>query len=292
VIRSLAQPPGTLARATLLVVIMIALSACSSTRTAYRYADWGVSWWVDDYVTLTAEQEQQLARDFDKLRQWHCSAELPRYRQWLDELVTDTRTGGLDRSTVSYHQQRLFDFLPVVLEQAAPTATNLLASFSDEQVAELARNMARNHKEMEEKFLLDSPQARADARAERTIERIENWLGSLNPRQQRIAREWSESRGRQTEIWLEGRRNWQLALLEVMEERGAPEFGARIRHLLVNSAEVRGDAYKEMMTESQEAMADLMFELIEAGAPSHLAHLEDRAVELRNDFRALTCAPA
>lgn len=289
---SLAYQTGAMIRATVLLLTIALLSACSSTRTAYRYADWGVNWWVDDYVTLTGEQEQQLARDLDNLRQWHCTAELPRYRQWLHELVRDTRSGDLDRARVSYHQQRLFDFLPGLLEQAAPTATNLLASLSDEQVAELARNMARNHGEMEEKFLLDSAEARAEARAERTIERIENWLGPLNNRQQRIAREWSESRGRQTEIWLEGRRNWQLALLDELEQRDSPDFGERIRYLLVNSEEVRGDAYQEMMTESRVAMADLMYALIEAGAPSHLAHLEERAVELRGDFRALTCSPA
>ncbi|MBD3641746.1 MAG: DUF3549 domain-containing protein [Marinobacter sp.] len=284
--------PSTLARVTAVLLAMLFLSACSSTRMAYRYADWGVSWWIEDYVTLTAEQEQRLAQDLDNLRQWHCAAELPRYRQWLDQLVRDTRSGDLDQATVSYHQQRLFDFLPRLLEQAAPTATNLLASLSDEQVAELARNMTRNHAEMEEKFLLDSPEARAEARAERTIERIENWLGPLNSRQKQIAREWSENRGRQTEIWLEGRRNWQLALLDTLEQRDSPEFGERIRYLMVNSQEVRGDAYQEMMAESRMAMADLMYELLEAGAPSHLAHLEDRAVELRGDFRALTCEPA
>lgn len=289
---SLAYRPSAMIRATALLLTLALLSACSSTRTAYRYADWGVTWWVDDYVTLTNEQEQQLAKDLNNLRQWHCTAELPRYRQWLHELVRDTRSGDLDRGKVSYHQERLFDFLPGLLEQAAPTATNMLASLSDEQVAELARNMARNHGEMEEKFLLGSPEARAEARAERTMERIENWLGPLNNRQQRIAREWSESRGRQTEIWLEGRRNWQLALLDALEERDSPNFGERIRYLLVNSEEVRGEAYKEMMAESRVAMADLMYELIEAGAPSHLAHLEDRAVELRGDFRALTCSPA
>ena len=124
------------------------------------------------------------------------------------------------------------------------------------------------------------------------MERIENWLGPLNNRQQQIAREWSESRGRQTEIWLEGRRNWQLALLDALEERDSPEFGEQIRYLLVNSEEVRGEAYKEMMAESRVAMADLMYELIEAGAPSHVSNLEDRAVELRGDFRALTCGAA
>ncbi len=287
---SLAYQPGAVIRATVVFLTMALLSACSSTRMAYRYADWGVNWWVEDYVTLTSEQEQRLAQDLDNLRQWHCTTELPRYRQWLDELVRDTRSGDLDRARVGYHQQRLFDFLPGLLEQAAPAATNLLASLSDEQVAELARNMARNHREMEEKFLLDSPEARADARAERTIERIENWLGPLNTRQQKIAREWSESRDQQTEIWLEGRRNWQLALLEVLEDRGSPGFREQIRYLLVNSQEVRGDAYTAMMAESLEAMADLMYELIEAGAPSHLAHLEERATELRGDFRALTCA--
>lgn len=105
-------------------------------------------------------------------------------------------------------------------------------------------------------------------------------------------RQWSANRGEQTEIWLQGRRNWQLALLELLEKRNAPTFEAELEYLILNSEEVRGEAYKVMMAESRAAMSSLMHELIMAGDRETLAQLQDQAVELNDDFAALTCSPA
>lgn len=284
--------PGFFKPFVFILVLTLGLVGCSSTKMAYRYADWGIVWWVEDYVTLTADQKQQLNSDIEQLRQWHCSAELPRYQAWLDELESDVSSGPPDQITIDYHQQQLFGFFPNLLERATPVAVNLLSSLSDEQVQELADNMAQSQQEMEEEFLADSPEATAEARAERTAERLERWLGALNDEQRSIVLQWSANRGDQTEIWLQGRRNWQLALLELLEERNAPTFEADLEYLILNSEEVRGEVYKTMMAESRAAMSSLMHDLIVAGDRETLAQLQNRAVELNSDFEALTCSPA
>ncbi|WP_449286350.1 DUF6279 family lipoprotein [Marinobacter sp. PE14] len=286
------RTPGFFKPFVLILVLAFALVGCSSTKLAYRYADWGIVWWIEDYVTLTADQKQQLNSDIEQLRQWHCSAELPRYQAWLDELESDVSSNPPNLATIDYHQQQLFGFFPSLLERATPVAVNLLSSLSDEQIQELADNMAQSQREMEEEFLADSPEATAAARAERTAERVERWLGELNSEQRDIVRQWSANRGAQTEIWLQGRRNWQLALLKTLEGRDEPTFEAELEHLILNSEEVRGDAYKAMMAESRIAMASLMHDLIMAGDRETLAQLQNRAVELNSDFEALTCSPA
>ncbi|TYC59317.1 DUF3549 domain-containing protein [Marinobacter sp. BW6] len=289
---ALFRTPGLFKPFILILVLAFGLVGCSSTKLAYRYADWGIVWWVEDYVTLTADQKQQLNNDIEHLRQWHCSAELPRYQAWLDELEADVSNNLPDQATVEYHQQQLFSFFPSLLERATPVAANLLSSLSDEQVRELADNMVQSQQEMENEFLADSPQATAKARAERTAERVGRWLGELNGEQRDIVRQWSANRGAQTEIWLQGRRNWQLALLEVLKRRDEPTFEAELEYLILNSEEVRGNAYKAMMAESRVAMSSLMHDLIMAGDETTLTHLQNRAVELNNDFEALTCSPA
>jgi hypothetical protein len=286
------NPPDFLKPLVLILAFAFVLVGCSSTKLAYRYADWGIVWWVEDYVSLTSGQKQQLNSDIEQLRQWHCSTELPRYQAWLDELESDLANGPPDQATIAYHQQQLFRFFPSLLERAMPVATNLLSSLTDEQVRELADNMAQSQQEMEEEFLADSPEATAEARAERTAERVERWLGELNREQRNILRQWSANRGAQTEIWLQGRRNWQLALLEVLKTRNEPTFEAELEYLIMNSEEVRGDAYKAMMAESRVAMSSLMHDLILAGDDTTLAHLQNQTVELNNDFGALTCSPA
>ena len=100
--------PGFFKPFVLILVLVLGLVGCSSTKMAYRYADWGIVWWVEDYVTLTADQKQQLNSDIDQLRQWHCSAELPRYQAWLDELESDVSSNPPDKATVDFwKRQRL-----------------------------------------------------------------------------------------------------------------------------------------------------------------------------------------
>lgn len=265
------------------------LVGCSSTKTAYRFADWGIVWWVEDYVSLTGKQETRLDKDLAALKQWHCSAELPRYSGWLTQLEADLMAGPPDLNTVHYHQQRLLAFIPELLGEASPVAVNLLQDLSDRQVEELADNMAANQQELEKEMLAGSPEQTAKARAKRTRERLENWLGALNNEQQAIVTNWSADRGRQTEIWLQGRQNWQDALADALQERDEPGFAARIEDLLVNYEQARGSAYQAMSEESREAMAHLLHDVLKAGDAGHRQYLVNRIQSLNGDFTELAC---
>lgn len=271
------------------LISLLLLAGCSSTKLAYRYADWGIVWWVDDYIPMTSEQESRLERDIRNLRQWHCSTELPQYSQWLTRLKSDVRSGDLDESTVAWHQEKLFAFFPPLMDRAKPAAARLLASLTDEQVRQLAENMKESQQELEDELLADNPEQTRAARAERTTERVERWLGPLNDSQRATVSRWSEARGKQTEIWLEGRRNWQEALLDALEERDSDRFSDRIGYLIDNNEEVRGERYQQMMADSRTAIAELMTDLLQQADQRHLDHLLGRASELKGDFDTLAC---
>lgn len=262
------------------------VAACSSTRLAYRYADWGVIWWVEDYVSLTGAQEARLNRDLNDLRQWHCSEELPRYNSWLAQLGDDVEARRFGDQRIEWHRDRMLAFVPPLLEQAAPLATRLLASLSDAQVAELARNMEADQQEMEQDYLGTDA---GEGQAERLAERSERWLGSLNEPQQAIIANWTAQREEPTRVWLQGRRNWQEALLEALEERQQPDFEQRIEQLVINFEQARGERYQAMMEQNRDTIATLMQSLVQAADERHLDHLEERARELQDDFRALSC---
>ena len=268
---------------------LLLLGGCSSTKMAYRYADWGIVWWVDDYIPMTAEQESRLEQDIRGLRQWHCATELPRYSEWLAQLKSDVRSGNLSQPTVTHHQEQLLSFFPPLMERARPAATRLLSSLSDEQVQQLASNMEESQKELEDEFLADNPEQTREARAERTMERVERWLGSLNERQRDTVNAWSEGRGKQTEIWLEGRRNWQQALIDALETRNSDGFSEQVRYLMNNYEEVRGKRYQRMMSDSRTAMAGLMADLLQQADQRHLDHLLEQAESMRGDFDTLAC---
>jgi len=270
-------------------VTLFLIAGCSSTKLAYQYADWGIVWWVDDYIPMTSEQEAQLEKDVLALRDWHCSKELPRYSEWLTELKQDVRSDNLARARVVYHQEQLFSFFPPLVEKAKPTATRLLSSLSDDQVGALAANMEESQVALEDEFLAEEPEQTRAARAKRTAERVERWMGSLNDAQTETVQRWSDDRGRQTEIWLEGRRNWQEALLASLDDRSSSTFPDTVDHLIDNNDQVRGSRYQQMMAESRPAMADLMTSLLAQADPQQLDYLLEQAASLRSDFNTLAC---
>ncbi|MEP1705056.1 MAG: DUF6279 family lipoprotein, partial [Marinobacter sp.] len=231
----------------------------------------------------------RLEQDIRGLRQWHCATELPRYSEWLAQLKSDVRSGDLSQSTVTHHQEQLLSFFSPLMERARPAATRLLSSLSDEQVQQLASNMEESQKELEDELLADNPEQTREARAERTVERVERWLGSLNDRQRDTVNAWSEGRGQQTKIWLEGRRNWQQALIDTLETRDSDDFSDRVHYLMSNYEEVRGERYQRMMSDSRAAMAGLMTDLLQQADQRHLDHLLEKAATMQGDFDTLAC---
>ncbi len=277
--------------AVLLTVILLALllAGCSSTRTAYRYADWGLVWWVEDYITLTPSQEAALEADFASFRQWHCSTELPRYSQWLADLEQDLAAGRVSADAVRQRQQQLFAAIDRLLVRATPLASNLLRDLSPAQVAELERNLAADQRDKEQEYLDPDPDAVLASRESRTLERAERWLGSLGAEQRRIIADWNRARGNQTAIWLQGRKLWQAALLDALALREGAAFDDRMAVLMQDSASVRGADYQAMMADSRAALAHLVSDLLTSADAGQRQHLSQELADLRRDFQALSC---
>lgn len=266
------------------------LTGCSSTQLAYRQLDWALVWWVEDYIPLDNVQEARLETQINSLLDWHCRHELPRYAVWLDDVKALAMQPPISTADVEKRQSDLLGAIDRLTRQIHPTATLLLASLDDEQIEALDQAMAEGQEERREEFLGGSPEDQIRKRGERTRERAERWLGALTPAQVDTIQAWNRARGDQTRIWLEGRGRWQQALMDSLEHRQAADFPRRIEQLVVNSSEVRGDAYQAMLAEAQVAMTQLIIDLINQSTPEQRSHLEDEIDELQADFEALACS--
>jgi hypothetical protein len=289
-IRPQRMTPATLLRLAIAIVLVLAIAGCSSAKLAYRYADWGTVWWMENYVSLTGAQQQALEQGVRDFRQWHCSRELPRYERWLSTVIADANSALLTNSArMEFHQEQLLALLPAITERATPMVVAFLKTLSDEQVQELAANMADRQQELEQDLLKRSPEATASARAERTAERLESWLGDFSDDQYFRIQRWSAAQTGQTDIWLEGRERWQQVFLEALQQRQQAEFASVISDLLQNPEQARGLAYQQTMAQSKNAMANLLSDLLAMGGESALEQVKVKAAELKSDVDVLTC---
>jgi hypothetical protein len=267
-------------------LIASVLGACSSTRLAYRFADQGILWWVEDYVTLTRVQKSRLKRELAVLKDWHCEQELPRYSDWLGELRREMDSGELPPERIEHHRKQVADFAEPLAARIVPLATGLLGSLSDEQVTELTGNMDREQEERKQEYLGDDSQEKS---AERIAERTERWLGSLNERQQTIINEWTQGRQEQTRIWLDGRGRWQQALTKLLEDRDQQGFQPRLRDLILNAPDYQGEAYRNMLETNTRDLTRLTHDLLQAADDRHWETLQESIASLEQDVTALAC---
>lgn len=270
------------------VILMLALlSACSSTRLSYRFADRGAVWWVEDYVDLTGDQANVLRADLRGLRDWHCETQLPRYSDWLEDLRQETASGELPPERITYHREHVARFLEPLSERIVPVASRLLQSLSDEQVNELIDGMKAQQAEYRQEYLQEST---PDDAVNRVRERAERWLGGLNDRQLAVIRQWVASREGATEDWLEGRQQWQSAFARLLAERRQPDFEDRLRDMILNYQHYQGEAGQSRAGQNADDIVRLTHQLLVAADNRHWQHLQDETTDLRQDFAALACA--
>lgn len=173
----------------LLAVVLASglLQGCSAIRLAYNNAPELAYWWLDGYADLDDAQSIKVREELARLQQWHRANELPR----IAELLQKTRQLALADTTpeqvCSLFGEARKRFDAVAAQADAPTiavALTLRAS----QLTHMEARFAKGNAEWREEWA-DGGMAERQARwLKRSIERSEQFYGTLEERQLAVLR--------------------------------------------------------------------------------------------------------
>src|SRR3989338_8236201 len=268
----------------LLLCLSLLISACSRAGLAYRNLDWLVPWRLNDYLNLDSQQQAWLKPRLQTHLQWHCSAELPRYIDWL-KTTESILAQPQPKSAQLLEQFAQFDAaLNRIGVEITPTAIELLQGLSEQQVNELYAAMDEDNLEDRQDFL-DPPLAtQINERQTRMQERLRPWLGRLNSAQTEHIATWANSLGEQNRLWLENRQLWQAEL-----RKGGAE---RVTRLLQQRESFYSDEYRTSYGRSRQALATLFSQLLSSSDEAQRERLSHRLRDLRRDLTEQQCAAA
>ena len=275
-----------------LIVLLASLSllaACSRFDLAYRNLDWLLSWRIDSYLDLNAEQKAWLKPRLDQHLTWHCSTQLPQLASWLDEDRARLATGTLNTEQLQMRFTELHQALDAVTAEISPTAAGLLQQLSPLQVQQLRTQMEEENTELRNEFVEPPLAEQISKRTETTIERLEPWLGSLSDQQQAMVQAWAEQRGEQSRLWLDSRQRWQAALLRELDGRRSADFPQRLDHLLRERQSYWSADYRQAFADNQRSLAELLGRLITSADTEQRQHLQTRLGALHEDIAGLDC---
>lgn len=278
-----------LCRTLICLAALLALASCTRLDLAYRNLDVLIPWSLSDYLDMNRQQKRWLNDQLKDQLQWHCTTQLPGYLPWLDRLQALAKEGSASDAQLQALTRDAEQAVQQVAQQITPSAVQLLAGLSDDQVAAL-RQAFSDDLAKRRKTLVDPPLARqVDDRAERMQERLKPWIGRLNSAQQAQVQAWSVQLGEQNRAWMDNREHWQSLLLEALAERHNADFPARIATLLQERRALWTDDYRNAWANTERATRQLIIELLTSSTPEQRVQLIGRLEKLKNDFSALEC---
>lgn len=282
--------PVAIRHAAWLAALALALAGCGM-RLAYTNLDRLIPWVVSDYVTLDDTQREMLDGILAVRLAWHCSTQLPAYRDWLQRVAQVATAPAADAAQLQALGDEAEGFMRTLGATLAPDLVPLLASLSDAQTAELLEAFAERIEDDRETYLDPPAERRRAQRIERMEERLEKWLGELSREQEAAVARWADALRPTTATWLAQREAWRQRLGAALTLRGdSARFAPLLRALLVEPEHGWPHTYRDDLAFNRARTFTLLSEVQALASARQRAHIADELAALAEPFTGLACA--
>ncbi|BFM48504.1 DUF6279 family lipoprotein [Marinomonas sp. THO17] len=273
-------------RLPLIIVFSFLLSACS-TSFVYNNLDWLLYWYLDDYITLTAEQKSQLDDRVETWQAWHRAVELPKYQQQIDQLRNQLQSGPLDQQAWLLVFDEVQQSAKRLREKIAPELAELAKQLSPAQVEELLTEWQKNTQERIERRTNSSPEERLAERQEERIEEIEDNLGKLTPEQKDIV----SSHIKKLKSTFEYRTAYQTRLQGIVKDLfNHPEdenFSSQLSALIIDPNQYKTAEHTALSEQNKIQYAQMMADLNLTLSTKQKQKLDESLADLSQTIQAL-----
>lgn len=268
-----------------LIAAILLLQGCS-IKFWYNRLDWVVPWYVDDYVELSGQQEEQLEKLMLLKTEWHRENELPRYVAWLDSLDKDIRNKQVEQR-YDYHRQQLSSFYQNLVDELAGDFATLMVQLSDQQVNELFIELEQMDQETLEEFNDLSAEELFEEKDENIADGVSEWIGRLSNEQKMIVTEWASQVQSTTLERMAYRKRWREAMRGALKDRQQEQGARSIQSVMVNAQSLQGDVLKAMYQNNRELTKHYLIRIYDTLSDKQLKRLLTKISDYKDDFTDL-----
>ena len=271
----------------IVLLLAVALSACSAVRVSYNNADTVLRYMAWEYFDLDGAQYDDVKARLVRLHEWHRATELPLYA----EIAREARRRAADsvnEKDVAWGLAALRTRYRFAAARAAEDAAPLLATLSPEQLIHLEKKIARRNEKFAGENLPEDERSRVRVQAKKMIERFEDFTGSLSDEQQMRIGRFIRNHQRFTRLRLEDRQRWQReALALIRSHRDPRELGPRLAVLFTQPESYRDQEFSRVAARWEADFAGLIVDLTRTFTPEQRARSLRRMDAYAEDFSIL-----
>ena len=279
-------------RVLLVCAIAALLSGCSAMRLAYTNADTYLSWQANRFLRLSSEQRAEVDQRIARVLAWHRTQALSKYAQLAEEAAARVAR-GLAHEDLAWAAETINAQAREALVAAARETAPLVDRLSPEQLLHLEGRLAQENRKFVEEFIEPSPAQRRERRLRRTVEQIEDWIGSLSEAQLERVKRYSRETVIAVGLRDAHRRRMQAEFIAIARTREAHSRLAGWAARIFPEKELGLEAAHAAAVRANQAEYLQMFIDIDRGlTPAQRHRAVARLQAFADDFRNLARTPA
>ncbi len=277
---------------TVLRILVLAAVVCIATgcgvKTAYNNADWLVMRWVNDRVSLTAEQERTVRDALEEHLQWHCANEVSAYSGFLRGVDRDVAAGRITATTLTEYNEQISEFGRRILIRVRPSLLDLLASLNDEQVDELLASFEERNGELREEAAMPQAERRRE-RVDAMSKGMRRFSGRPTEAQRERIEAWAASLAPTAELALEEELAWQARFREALSLRHDRAAFEQSMSRLMDPESGGSDRYRALRAGNREKTQQVIVDLHRMAGQRQVERFRDRLADWSTDLEELSC---
>lgn len=272
-------------------MVLSLLASCSAVRLSYNQGPQLAYWWIDGYLDLDEQQGPRVKQALEQWFAWHRETQLADYFTLLARARSEF-DGAVTGRMACQWAQRVRNRLEPAMDHALPAMAQIAVTLTPAQLEHLQQRYAKNNAKLRKQMLQSDPADRRKASIKRTIERFEDFYGSLNEAQLGVVAAGAAGSPFNAEAWMaerEARQREVLAALKsIVAEQPAPSVvQARLRELVLRYDGSTKQQKQAELRGLEEYNCNLTAAVHNAASPAQRRHLRERLLGWEGDLRQL-----
>ena len=280
---------GALARLAAAALGAALLAGCNLLSVGYGHIDTYAAWQAAEYFDLDPSQRQDFKARFDRLHEWHRTEQLPDYAKFLASSGSRIRH-GVTTDDGEWIAKGIESRYRSLVTRGADDAAAILMTVTPAQMESLQRRWSKdNARYVREHKVNGTPGEQRQARTERELKRIREWVGELTPEQEKKVAALAAGLPLAPKLRYEDRLRRQREFVQLMANRGTDQrqFAERLRRFLANWEEGRSPEFARFFTDWRREQIDFYVEASRLLTPQQRTVLVSRVERYASDFTQL-----
>jgi hypothetical protein len=200
-----------------LITFVLLTAACSAVSLGYSALPGLGVFTLDRYFDFDETQREFVRGGLNDLQAWHRKQELPEYRRILLS-IKQRNQKNLTPADLEWFRGELSQRYAAVAEKSLPQIAQLALTAKPAQLQKMRNRLADQNKETREKYLQPNIAKRNAERLKRSVDRFEDYVGSLREEQKKMIDETLQQVPSTDESWYEDRLQRQKQISDLLEQ--------------------------------------------------------------------------